>query len=483
MDSLMKTIFSFSKIGSFRLTVIALLTTVALGYGYNSYFKDYKELVSLHEGISTCSHRVNQSFTAKMIGDKNSVYLQNDFLNLTEDCFADTIAQFNIGLANRMNLVGNQINQLATETHALHEKILVASTTTQDLGKIYEKIESGRNIVIDEIDNSGLKNQGSQNLMLISLIAAFMIMSMIVLKSLWDSLTQHNSNMALENLAKDQLISQEDDRITRMDEILNQTLTQNGLTFNAQMFQSFRNYWQDKVAVAQVNTTSNAFNLNKPKARADEIVASEVVRAPVVETVTMIQNPQATVPSVNLTETISKVINLLSGKAFSNGVILDFDLSQTIYVKGNEDSISQVIFNLISHGINNNLSAQGTKVIRSELRVNADRVTLRLTDNSQVYTDELVRELNSQMNLVQDINLSLAKEFIAESKGELHVKNVQNAEGQSNSSVTELTLNVAHTVIAEASPRLVSYEKMKKKDFKKKNRHNRFNQNRHEQSV
>ncbi|MFZ4712242.1 MAG: hypothetical protein ACOYL6_00905 [Bacteriovoracaceae bacterium] len=491
----MKTLFQLSRTGSLRLTAIAIVTTAALAYGYNSYFRDFKELVSLHEGISTCSHRVTQSFTAKMIGDKNSVYLQNDFMNLTEDCFADNIASFNANLASKLSLVGSQMNQLASEAHSLHEKILLSAATTADIGKIYERIEAGRNILIDEIDNSGMKNQSTQNWMLLSLIASFFIMAAIALKSLWDSFSEYKNNMTLENMAREQLSSQDAERATQMEEILVQAFRQNGMTFTGQMFQSFKNYWADKATIAQAGS-AQAFTLQKPRVEATaytipanntergiEAANTQNERASIVETVTTIKNPSVRVDSVNLTETISKVINLLSGKAFSNGVILDFDLSRAIEVKGHQDSISQIIFNLLSHAINNNLSNQAVKRVRAELLTVGDRVTLKMTDNSQIYTESMVREINSQLNNIEDLGLNVCKEFVNECKGELSVKNILNGDGTVSHSVTTLELNLAPSVEVE-SPRLVSYMKGKKKDFKKKNKNqNRYDQNRYQQSV
>jgi signal transduction histidine kinase len=489
MDN-MKSLFQFSRTGSFRLTAIAILTTGALFYGYNSYFRDYKDLVSLHDGISTCTQRVSQSFTAKMIGDKNSVYLQNDFMNLSEDCFADTIASFNANLSSKLSLVGSQINQLASESHSLHEKILLSGSTTNEIGKIYERIEAARNILVDEIDNSKIKNQSSQNMLFVSLIASFLLMSLIALKSLWDMVREFKANLVLEALSREQLSSQDTDRANKMEEIFTQIFRQNNLSFSSQMFQSFKNYWQDKAIVAINNAPS--FNLQKPKNETVVISSSQQVdvihdhviqvKESSVETVTTISNPEARVETVNLTETLSKVINLLSGKAFSNGVALDFDLSQNISVKGSQDSISQILFNLLSHSVNNNLSNQSLKRIKASLIKTADRVTLKLIDNSQIYTDELIKEINSQMNTIEDLSLCVCKEFVNEVKGELTVKNLKNENGEVSQSITELTLNLAPSKEID-SPRLVSYMKGKKKDFKKKNRNNRYDQSRFQQSI
>jgi hypothetical protein len=112
----------------------------------------------------------------------------------------------------------------------------------------------------------------------------------------------------------------------------------------------------------------------------------------------------------------------------------------------------------------------------------ADRVTLKLIDNSQIYTDELIKEINSQMNTIEDLSLCVCKEFVHEVKGELTVKNFKNANGEVSQSITELTLNLAPSKEID-SPRLVSYMKGKKKDFKKKNRNNRYDQSRFQQSI
>lgn len=451
----MKTIFTFSKVGSLRLTAISLITIFALAYGYNSSTRTAKDLVHLHEGISTCAHRTNQSFTAKMVGDKSSVYLQNDFINLTEDCYADTIAAFNGNLAHKLNMVGSQINKLATETHQFHEKLLLASTTNLELSSLFEKLEAQRNAIIDEIENSGIKNSSTEDIVILSLIVSFLLLSVIVLKNQWQTMQESNINQKLDDEARELLSSQEENREEQIENLIETYFNTNKLSFFAQVFNSYKTTLRDRLLVAKENQM-NSF-----------IAKPVVVAAPIIEEKVEIKKVEGV---VNLSETISKVINLLSGKAFSNGVILDFDLDEAFYVQGSEEAISQVIYNLISHSINNNLNNTTGKIVKCELKVVGEKVLIKLTDNSQIYTNDLVMEINSQMSQTKDIGFTVCKEFVNELQGDLHAKNVYDHTGSVTQTVTELMLlkSTGAEASVTSSPRLVNYVKGKKKDFKRR---------------
>jgi hypothetical protein len=453
----MKTIFTFSKVGSLRLTAISLLTILALGYGYQSSTKTAKDLVNLHEGVSTCAHRSNQTFTAKMVGDKSSVYLQNDFMNITEDCYADTIASFNGNLAHKMNLVGNQLNKLATDTHQFHEKVLMAATTPAELSGQFEKLEAQRNAIIDEVENSGIKNSGTEDIVIISLIVSFLLLSLVVVKNQWQNVQEANLNSKMDDEARELLSSQDENKEEQIENLIETFFAANKQTFLSQIFYAYKTNMKDRLIVAKENQV-NAF------------MAKPVVIEPVQVQETRVQENTIVPGTVNLSETISKVINLLSGKAFSHGVILDFDLSETFFVRGNEEAISQVIFNLISHSINNNLNNTNGKRIKAEIKVVGENILFKLIDNSQIYTNELVMEVNGSLNQVNDIGLAVCKEFVSELKGDLHAKNVYDHNGNVAQTVTELMLQRATEATASVShqPKLVNYVKGKKRDLRRR---------------
>lgn len=464
----MKKIFAFSKIGSLRLAIISITTTFALGYGYYSSTTDGKYIRELHEGVSTCTHRANQSFTAKMIGEKNSVYLQNDFMNLTEDCFADSIASFNNHLANRFATLGNLLNNLASEVHGLHEKILLASTDTATLSKAYEKIESGRNLSADELEISMAKALSSQTMMLFSLVASFLLMSFIVIREMIASFAAYNTQMKLDDEAKVELVNQDENHIQNIEAILNRVFENGGMAYSAQLFNSYKTYWQDKATVAQSAYAPSHFP-QKPQTQVVYIEQPAKSYESLISESMALSNDVNNDEAVNLTETMAKVVNLLSGKAFSNGVILDFDLSSAVHVKGQSEAIQQIIFNLISHSVNNNLNNQASKKITAAISTSGNEVNLKLTDNSQIYTQTLVQSLNAHLNNVDDVGLAICKEFIKESRGELHVKNLLDFNGNITGSITEVTLRLANvTNKAADNNRVVTVIKGKKKDFRKK---------------
>lgn len=458
----MKKIFTSKNSGPIRLVLISIVTTALLGIGYVSSSADKKDILSVKEGITTCSHRVAQSFTAKMIGDKNSVYMQNDFMNMSEDCFADVVANFNSQFANKLQTVTNQINQMTSLTHQLHEKILIAGTDNQTLGSLYEKIESARNFSLDELDNFHSTTTSSNKFSLFGVITSFLLLAGLVLYELYKQLNLNNALFGFDNVAKNELVNQEENRNQNAEELLSTVFNKVGLVYCSQLFQTLKSSWNDKAILAQYKS-GNDVRFPQVTLKPHQIEQAEVIVANVTSSISNHQNNAKS--QVNLTDVMTKVVNLVSGKAFSNGVILDVDLNAPFYVKGDVEAVQQIIYNLFSHSINNNLNNQTTKRIRSQLLSTNGKVVLKLTDSSQIYTQEMVMNLNSEGQITTDPGLAICKEFVKECEGEIHAKNQFDAAGNIASSLTEV-------MFVEAKPvnenKTVIIHKGKKKDFRKK---------------
>ncbi len=155
-------------------TILPLMIICTLGaLGFISSTKDNYQ--SLSEGVYTCFARVNQTYTAKLLGQGSSPYLGEDFSKLTQECFAESI-QLSKSLKIFDSLKLNQtLNSLASETHWLYQNLRGTSSTAMKLGQgdssislnnRYTELEKMKDKALDFIDSEISSLSTYQNLLL-----------------------------------------------------------------------------------------------------------------------------------------------------------------------------------------------------------------------------------------------------------------------------------------------------------------------------
>ena len=97
---------------------------VAAGIFLLSQSQKLQKLAVLEEGLGTCFQRVAQSFTARMIGEERSVYLDKGFTGASEECFGEA-ASWSVQATQMAGAtkVAALVNKLANEVSFFHAKI------------------------------------------------------------------------------------------------------------------------------------------------------------------------------------------------------------------------------------------------------------------------------------------------------------------------------------------------------------------------
>lgn len=139
----------------------ALGLTLASFWHYNQNVVLAEKTAAFQQGMSTCFSRVNQSFTAAMIRDMSSPYLNKDFMRLSEECVREGAKVSGVDITT-MPKVGRLHNEFISEIFWFHEKILkvlgdapIGARSTVPLNAIsekYSKIESMRLDLADQLD-------------------------------------------------------------------------------------------------------------------------------------------------------------------------------------------------------------------------------------------------------------------------------------------------------------------------------------------
>jgi hypothetical protein len=77
----------------------------------------------LNQGVGTCFNRISQTFTAMMIKDIHSPYLNRGFMGLSDECLSETIKGINPFKQN-IGKGYETLNKLISDVHWFHESVV-----------------------------------------------------------------------------------------------------------------------------------------------------------------------------------------------------------------------------------------------------------------------------------------------------------------------------------------------------------------------
>ncbi len=139
----------------------SLAVTVAGFWHHHQNARMTQRMGVLQQGLGTCFARVNQTFTAAMIREARSTYLQRDFMSLSEECFREGVNASREALAYAPKL-HRLYNDLISEAHWFHEKAIKAVgnplaiarevTPLNALQEKYGKVEGIKLDLADQLD-------------------------------------------------------------------------------------------------------------------------------------------------------------------------------------------------------------------------------------------------------------------------------------------------------------------------------------------
>lgn len=167
------------------ILVSTLLTRSSINKGF-----DFKRLLA---GVQTCSNRTNQTFTASMINETSSGFVNEEFVNLTDECLAElnSLALKNEVLSGEIK---DNINELTEKTHWFHQKVLKIlgaanesseSFNTFDIASRYEVLDLLRTNALNSLEALEASNTSQTNTylminLILGLIGVFILGSLFV---------------------------------------------------------------------------------------------------------------------------------------------------------------------------------------------------------------------------------------------------------------------------------------------------------------
>lgn len=446
----MKKLLSLSPSKIYLVCGLGLLMTLGSFWHHQVNQTSLDRMNVLNQGVSTCFNRISQTFTAMMIKDIQSPYLNRGFMSLSDECLNETIKGINPFRQN----VGKgyeTLNQLISEVHWFHEKILkihtpmIANTapnaaTATSLAPIadrYGKMEGFKVNLMDEIDStvSQLRQvqMNDEVLMGAGLILFVMALSLL-------SLQEFNRIQLQREIEKDalNLLKAGQANVGAMvDRLVNRALTTQGMVVTSQIFNDYHGELLERMAGKGTHVSDE---------ETQETVV-EVEAAPVEEMVV----PHKT----SLKEVLVSIQKTQPENSIQMSDVRDVQLAVPY------ESFEQ----MMSAAINQmGTRRQDNKKVMISNQIHSDRSIITLFLGGSVFTASELEFASGTTSVAVDIdmNLLILKEMVSEAGVSWHLEN----KADRNGNITGMSIRlIANRVPKEARKNLVSVFKGKKKDL------------------
>jgi hypothetical protein len=436
----MKKLLSLSASKMYLVCGLGLLMTIGAFWHHQVNQAQLDQMTVLNQGVGTCFNRVSQTFTAMMIKDIQSPYLNRGFMGLSDECLNETIKGINPFRKN----VGKgyeTLNQLISEVHWFHEKVLKIhspmlagrglDTPLEPLSTRFSKMENFKVSLIDEIDaNTARLREVQMNdeiLMGAGLIAFVIALSILSLQEF----NRFEIKRDIERQALNLLKAGQANVGAMVDQIVDRALSTQGMPVTAQIFKDYHGELLERMALKTVKAE----------------VKNEEVSAPV-------QNEEAPMVSASLKEALVSIQNTQPKDSIHMSEVRDVSLS--VAYENLEQMLNSAVTQLVSRRADN-------KRVMISNQIHSDRSVINLVLAGNVFTASELEFAGSEKGVGEniDMNLVILKEMVSESGAQWHLENKTDRQGQ----ITGMNIRLTLARASRNTKNLVSVMKGKKKDL------------------
>ena len=435
----MKKILSLSPSKIFIFCGLGLVLTLGAFWHHQTNQQQLDRLGVLNQGVSTCFNRISQTFTAMMIRDVKSPYLDRGFMGLSDECVNETIKGVNPFKKN-IGRGYETLNQLISEVHWFHEKVgklhepmlkdmnLNASLTP--LSNRFSKMEGFKVGLVDEIDASSAQLRevqvNDEFLMGAGLIIFVLSVSLLSLQEYHRIQMQRDIEKNAINLLK----SGNANVGSIVDQLVDRALTTQGMPVTAQIFKDYHEELLEhsseaKADVAAKDTTPVVVQEKKPAVvhRAMVETRPSVVEAEVSPIEEKITEPSRQVARASLKETMVSVQNVQAK-----------ELLQVTDVRDVQLAIDSESFEQIMSAAINQLALRRTenKKIQISNQIHSDRSVINLFLAGATFNINELEfcESATASTVGIDMNMIILKEMAKEADAGLHLENKVDRQGK-----------------------------------------------------
>ncbi len=419
-----------------------LAALVGITYNIQENSTRIKRLTNFESGMQTCFARVNQTYTAKMLGDTASNYLTQNFQNLTEECFAEGILNVEDSFKTELSQVAKKLSTLASNVHWFHEDILspagasralAGDGESRDVGARFEKIETTKDEILEASEQykNEISNSLNKEKTFFYVSAVFLVMVMF---SEYMSTTRRRlSNHAREKEAQAELLDNGGVNSVKVGEIIRSALEQNELVNCSKLFANYHTEQAFGKTVKNKNKLSLESLVTPMAGQSSEVVNEKIDKIWNDDSIGVAADnlEETMLHDLSLAQMSSSVIDLLAEKLFSQGIQLDVKIPEHITVKGRAEELEQTLYNLVNYAINSTQSGNGEKSISIYAHRLGDIVAFDMIYSGAGFDEEILKQrvgLTSTAKAL-DVDLQICQSLLEEIEAKIQLDNKINQNG------------------------------------------------------
>ena len=357
-----------------------------------------KRLTNFENGIQTCFTRVNQTYTANLLGDAASVYLTQNFQNLTEECLAEGILTVENSFQTNYAGTAKLLSNLASNVHWFHEDILAPISAknlaskgqARDVGSRFEKIEMRKDEILEATNTFKSQISRSQNLQKNFFYVSATLLVILMMAEYMSLTRRRFSNNLRENEAYDELLNNGGGASVKVGEIIRVALEQNDLINCSKLFANFHAYTNPEkgknkmslealITPIEANTNRPAFNIDKMWDDDSMAVSADIASV-------------STLHNMNLENISSIIIDMLAEKLFSQGVQLEVNIPEALEIRARHEELEQTLYHLFAYAINSTSKHIGTRSISLSAHKLGDVVAFDLVHSGEGFDESLLKK-------------------------------------------------------------------------------------------
>ncbi len=407
----MKVLSQIQRSGQ-AITLMAILGLVSFSSLIQMNSNNVSKLRLFQEGIQTCFSRVAQTFTARTIGDLSSPYVASEFKGFTEECFGEALVAFENIRSFKASEILTETNKINKEVYELHQKITATTPLNTpenvmmaNIGSRYEKLEIKRDNVLEMVDESLQKLSMTRSNLKMFFYFFAVVTPFLILMTLMRNIRKERMFRRVEQQASD-LIQDENFQASRVENFINSTLKE--------------------FELHQVKALFDTYRTRRPEHSSDSIGKSSFVNPALdieaqltdvwKETKSTTTNkqkrseePTPTQEVSNIEESVSVVIDSLAEKLFMMGVTVDINVRKTLAVMSRED-LDQIIYHAVTALLQN-----------SDKNARHRSLGIFLRNDSTTTTLNMVYSGSKEIDLSENIELSICKQLLEDNEGTLTI--------------------------------------------------------------
>tara|TARA_Y100000780_G_scaffold232595_1_gene268755 strand:+ start:56342 stop:57733 length:1392 start_codon:yes stop_codon:yes gene_type:complete len=390
---------------------------------------------NLNEGSSTCFARVGQTFTALMIKDFSSPYLKSSFMSMTGECFAQLNKSFESLYGASYAAAGKPLNKLNSDLFWFHEKTQKLMEMAQS-GKIQLTVGSNILTKFSELETLNFQLQEKLNTK---------IESLNLWKNIWLGLAILGT---LFITGLNLFVSRERQREKNFFKDLNDQAKDTLENFNDLEMSSIRTQRLMEKAFRKLQAPFCFELFNQVQTDLLESRSTHLSKMGRFEEKGEVVSAEKSQPENEVEEDVEKVefntkaraiIDRMSAKIFSEGIAIEESLEEEIFVKGNDEGLEQLLYNLFSFAVEKSSSSEGKRKIniRSKALGGISYCKVRIAD-LVLNSEEMEFFHSSDDSESANVNLKLLKELATDMEATLGAKNILNSNGNFSGAEIEL---------------------------------------------